>query len=214
MTLRVVGAGLGRTGTLSLKVAPERLLGGPCYHMTEVFAHPDHVEAWHAAARGTMPDWDALFRGYAAAVDWPAASFWREIHAAFPDAWVLLSTRDPASWWKSASTTIFPTSRQARGAWREMVDAVFASRFTAALDDEDACRAAFERHNAEVRRRAPARRLLEWTASRGWAPLCEALGVAIPAEPFPRVNTSEEFAARAATFVRRHRERVAEAQGD
>jgi hypothetical protein len=94
MTLRVVGAGLGRTGTLSLKAALERLLGAPCYHMVEVFAHPEHVAAWHAAARGSMPDWQALFAGYAAVVDWPAASFWPEISEAFPDALVLLSVRD------------------------------------------------------------------------------------------------------------------------
>ena len=74
--LRVVGAGLGRTGTLSLKVALERLLGGACYHMAELFSHPEHVPLWHAAARGSMPDWHALFRGYRAAVDWPVASFW------------------------------------------------------------------------------------------------------------------------------------------
>ena len=95
MTLRVVGAGLGRTGTLSLKVALERLLGAPCYHMSEVFAHPEHVGAWRDAARGRPPDWSALFAGYRAAVDWPAAAFWPELSAAFPDAIVVLSVRDP-----------------------------------------------------------------------------------------------------------------------
>jgi len=86
MTLRVVGAGLGRTGTNSLKVALEQLLGAPCYHMMEVFTHPEHIPDWHAAARGQMPDWHTLFAGYGAAVDWPAAAFWPEISAAFPGA--------------------------------------------------------------------------------------------------------------------------------
>ena len=86
MTLRVVGAGLGRTGTMSLKLALERLLGAPCYHMAEVFVHPEHVAVWHAAARGEPVDWHALFAGYAAAVDWPVGSFWPEVSAAFPDA--------------------------------------------------------------------------------------------------------------------------------
>ena len=195
MTLRVVGAGLGRTGTMSLKLALERLLGAPCYHMAEVFAHPEHVPLWHAAARGEAVDWHRLFRGYAAAVDWPVASFWPEVSEAFPDAVILHSVRDPESWWKSASGTIFPASRDASGEWRAMIEAMFASRFTSALDDERACIEAFERHNADVRARAPKERLVEWRASDGWGPLCAALGVAVPDEPFPRTNTSEEFQA-------------------
>lgn len=133
MSLRVIGADVGRTGTMSLKLALERLLGAPCYHMREVFAHPEHVPVWRDAAQGRMPDWPALFEGYAAAVDWPAAAFWPEISRAFPDALVLLSLRDPGSWWQSAGDTIFPVSRRASGEWREMVDSLFASRFTAAL---------------------------------------------------------------------------------
>jgi hypothetical protein len=181
---------------MSLKVALERLLGAPCYHMAEVFTHPEHVPLWTAAARGEPVDWHALFRGYVAAVDWPVAAFWPEVSAAFPEATILHSVRDPASWWKSASGTIFPASRNASGEWRSMVDEMFARRFTAALDDEAACIAAFERHNADVRARAPKERLLEWRASDGWGLLCAALGTAVPDEPFPRTNTSEEFAAR------------------
>lgn len=199
MTLRVVGAGLGRTGTLSLKVALERLLGGPCYHMSEVFAHPEHVTLWRDAARGRMPDWRALLAGYRAAVDWPASAFWPELMETFPDALVLLSVRDPESWWRSANGTIFPSiDRAPSDEWRAMVHEMMASRFTPRLEDRDACIAAFERHNAEVRRRVPRERLLEWRAADGWEPLCRALGVPVPADAFPRVNTSEEFHARLA----------------
>lgn len=201
MTLRVVGAGLGRTGTLSLKLALERLLGGPCYHMAEVFAHPEHVAAWHDAARGRMPDWNEVFAGYRAAVDWPAAAFWPELMEAYPQALVVLSLRDAESWWRSAHGTIFPSIDLAGGAWRAMIGDLFASRFTPALADRDACIAAFERHNAEVRRRVPAARLLEWRASDGWAPLCAALGVPAPDEPFPRANSTAEFHARLAKEV-------------
>jgi hypothetical protein len=197
MTLRVVGAGLGRTGTLSLKVALERLLGAPCYHMAEVFAHPEHVTVWHAAARGEMPDWRAFLAPYAATVDWPAAAFWPELAAAFPDALVLLSVRDPASWWESAHATIFPASRGQVGTeWRAMVDALFAARFTDALEDREACIAAFEAHNRRVRETVPRARLLDWTPGDGWAPICAALGVPVPDEPFPRVNTRDDFLAR------------------
>lgn len=197
MTIRVVGAGLGRTGTMSLKRALERLLGVPCYHMAEVFQHPEHVPAWHEAARGRMPDWGELLQSYAAAVDWPAASFYRELAAAFPQAWVVLSLREPESWWRSASTTIFPALEQAEDdAWRRMMEDVLATRFTRALTDKEACIAAYERHVAEVRRTVPAGRLLEWCPADGWGKLCDALGLPVPAEPFPRVNTTEEFLSR------------------
>ncbi len=197
MKLHVVGAGLGRTGTNSLKVALERLLGAPCYHMMEVFQHPEHIPLWRAAARGEMPDWNALFADYAAAVDWPAAAFWPELSAAFPDALVLLSVRDPQSWWQSASETIFPSLREQRGTeWHTMVDDVFEARFTRALDDRAAAIAELERHNARVRASVPARRLLEWRAADGWAPLCAALGVPIPNEPFPHTNTRADWQAR------------------
>lgn len=203
MTLRVIGAGLGRTGTMSLKLALERILGAPCYHMAEVFAHPEHVADWHGAARGEMPDWGRLLTGYAAAVDWPAAAFWPELSAAFPDALVLLSVRDPDSWWKSASTTIFQASQSMVGTpWYAMVATMFSTRFTPRLDDREICIAAFERHNQEVRRCVPRERLLEWRASEGWGPLCRALGAPVPDEPFPRANTSEDFRAMHAAAVR------------
>src|SRR5262245_30449351 len=127
MTLRVVGAGLGRTGTMSLKVALERLLGGPCHHMMEVFAHPEQVPYWRAAARGDMPDWNQVFAGYAAGVDWPMCAYWKEIATAFPDALVLFSVRDADGWWKSASETIFKgmhLAEQRMPEWYEMVKAV------------------------------------------------------------------------------------------
>jgi hypothetical protein len=131
-------------------------------------------------------------------VDWPGASFYRELMDAFPDALVLLSVRDADSWWRSAHATIFPTIARAPAEWRAMVGAVFSARFTGALDDREACIAAYQRHNAEVRKLVPASRLLEWRASDGWAPLCAALGVPIPAEPFPHANSTEDFLARVA----------------
>ena len=195
MTLRVIGAGLGRSGTTSLKAALERLLGGPCHHMMEVFAHPEQIPAWQAAADGDMPDWRALLAPYRAAVDWPSAAYWSEIAAAFPDAVILLSVRDREAWWKSASATIFPTIVAAPDPWRRMVLAMMRARFTDRLDDRDACLAAFDRWYADARARIPRDRLLEWRASDGWAPLCARLGVPVPNEPFPHANTTEDFQA-------------------
>lgn len=196
MTLRLIGAGLGRTGTTSLKIALEKLLGAPCHHMMELFAHPEQIPVWHAAARGEMPDWRRFLSGYAAAVDWPSAAFWPELAAAFPDAVILLSEREPASWWKSASGTIFQAIPQAPNpAWRDMVVDLMRERFTWPLDDQGAVLAAYERWYADARARIPRDRLLTWRASDGWAPLCQALGVAVPSDPFPRANTTEEFQA-------------------
>lgn len=197
MTLRVVGAGLGRTGTMSLKHALERLLGAPCYHMTELLEHPQHVGLWDEAARGGHVRWEEIFDGYAAAVDWPVASFWPELSERYPDALVILSVRDPESWWRSASDTIFATLDQiGTDEWRNMIRTVFGSRFTSALDDREACIAAYERHVNDVRRVVPAGRLLEWQPADGWGPLCTALDLPAPRVPFPRVNTRAEFLAR------------------
>ena len=200
MTLRVVGAGLGRTGTHSLKLALEQLLGGPCYHMIEVFGHPDHVPMWRDAALGKPTDWDELFKDYVATVDWPGASVWEPIAEHYPDALVLLSVRDSAdAWWKSASNTIFlAIENQAKEnpAWYEMIQAMFTT-FTPDWQKEDAAKAAYEAHNAHVRATVPPERLIDYTAGSGWEPPCAALGVPVPDAPFPHVNSTEEFRAMA-----------------
>ena len=198
MTLRVVGAGLGRTGTNSLKLALERLLGEPCYHMIEVFSHPDHVATWTAAGRGEAVDWDALFAGFGATVDWPSATFWREIADAQPDAVVLLSTRSsPDAWWRSADDTIFAHLRQPADTdmdeWRAMVEVAIVERFPGVPHDEATAKQSYEEHNALVRATVPGERLLEWQPGDGWQPLCDALDVAVPDEPFPHVNTTADF---------------------
>jgi hypothetical protein len=197
MTLHVVGAGVGRTGTTSLKAALERLLGGRCYHMVEVFGRPGDTALWGVAGAGGAP-WDELFDGYVAAVDWPAASYWREISAAYPDALVLLSTRsDAEEWWQSASSTIIPGSNRDRSPegeiWRANVLHPMLDRFTRDWAEHDAAVAAYERHNAAVRAEVDPGRLLEWQPGDGWAPICERLGLAVPEDPFPHTNTTEEF---------------------
>ncbi len=198
MSLRVIGAGVGRTGTTSLKLALEHLLGGACYHMYEVFQHPDHIPRWHAIVRGGQPDWNAFYDGYVATVDWPGAAFWRPLHEAYPDALVLLSVRDdPASWFRSVDATINELmmrrpQRNAR-AWHAMATELLATTFTAVPFDERSATAAYERHNGEVRATVSAERLLEWRVSDGWRPLCERLGLPVPDEPFPHLNTVDDY---------------------
>jgi hypothetical protein len=204
MKLKVVGAGLGRTGTASLKNALEQLTGGRCYHMAEV--QPEAVATWLSAAREQPVDWAALMRDYSATLDWPAAAFWPELAAANPEAIVLLSTRaTPEQWWASMERTIVPVlstevppGDETRKAHRAMVREVFVRRFTPDWRDPAAAMAAYTRHNEHVRSEVPAERLVEWQPGDGWEPLCAALSVAVPSTPFPHENTTADFRARLA----------------
>jgi hypothetical protein len=198
MSIRVVGAGFPRTGTKSLKEGLERLLGGPCYHMVEVFEHLDHVPIWRDALRGQPPDWNEFLADYVAAVDWPPSAFWRELIEVNPDALVVLSVRDDAAtWWRSADETIFTVTRRdeypEHEEWLAFVHELLAARIAPAWDDRATAMAAYERHNDEVRATVPPERLLEWNAREGWAPIAGALGIATPDEPFPHVNSTEEW---------------------
>jgi len=201
MSLRVVGAGFPRTGTKSLKEGLEQVLGGRCYHMVEVFEHLDHVPVWRDALHGRAPEWNDFLADYVAAVDWPASAFWHELAEANPDALIVLSVRDDAAaWWRSADQTIFQITRRTEypeyGDWLGFVQELLRARIAPHWDDAATAMAVYERHNDEVRATAPRERLLEWNAREGWAPICDALNIPVPEEPFPHVNTTEEWAAR------------------
>jgi hypothetical protein len=200
MALRVIGAGLGRTGTTSLKTALEFLLGAPCYHMDEVYSHPEHVEVWRAALRGEPADLAAVVDGYAATVDFPAGAFWRELSSLFPEALVILTVRESAEvWWRSANATIFEKNRQPvspedpLAVSSGMIAELMSTRFSPDWNDRDSAMAAYERHNDAVRRGVPPERLLEWKADDGWQPLCAALDLPVPEFPFPHKNSATEF---------------------
>jgi len=196
MDLKVVGAGLGRTGTHSLKVALEQLLGGRCHHMAEVFPSDEQKAGWAQAMYGKPVDWDALLADFVAIVDWPGAAFWRELSAANPDALVLLSVRPADEWYRSASNTIFVGIQdwaEKGDPWMQAFVHGMRERFTDRFDDPEAMMAAFEGHNAAVRAEVAPDRLLEWTAADGWGPICERLGLPVPEEPFPVTNTTSDF---------------------
>ncbi len=199
MHLKVVGAGLPRTGTSSLRRALEQLLGGPCLHMSALPGHPFDLGAdWDHALDGGPADWERLLHGYVAAVDWPASMFWRELSAANPDALVLLSVRDSAeTWWQSLNETVLGPARAALAPnWTEGRSLVtLFERFagTDQWDDPALLKAAYERYNADVRKAVPRERLLEWRADEGWQPICRALNLPVPAEPFPWTNRRGEW---------------------
>ena len=196
MTLQVVGAGAGRTGTHSLKVALEQLLGGTCHHMVECFGRPEQIAGFTASVDGEPVDWTALMADFTAMVDFPGSLFWREIAAANPDAPILLSTRDADGWYTSASNTIFVSMDSAppeMQPWMQTVKRMLHDRFSDDFENKDAMIAAYEAHNAAVRAEVPPQRLIDWTAGDGWGPICAALNVPVPDEPFPVTNTTKEF---------------------
>ena len=199
MNLRVIGAGLPRTGTSSLRLALEQLLGGRSYHMSAIPGHPfDLGPGWDLALAGGTPDWDQIFEGYTACLDWPASLFWRELSEANPAALVLLSVRDSAlTWWQSMQETVLPTARLALApGWSEgrgIVTALERFAGTKRWDDPEILMAAYDRHNAQVRAAVPAPRLLEWRAEQGWEPICQALGLPAPGEPFPWTSRRSEW---------------------
>jgi hypothetical protein len=202
MPLSVIGAGFGRTGTLSLKLALEQLGLGPCYHMVEVFKDPKAPGYWEAAADGAPVDWETVFTGYGCTVDWPSATFWRELAQAFPQAKVILSVRDPESWFASTQATIFRRGfDDMDDPFQRMAAKVIGDLFERRLDDKARLIEVFERHNEEVRRALPPERLLVYEVSQGWGPLCDFLGVPAPSGPMPKVNSTEEFQQRVANLV-------------
>ena len=191
--VQVIGAGFGRTGTNSLKLALETLLGGPCYHMVELFQRPTDALAWTSGISGGDVDWAELLDGWSAVVDFPGCSATDELAAAFPDAKILLSTRDPESWWASADRTIFVRAREAEpGTPPGDMVAAMLGRVGVDPDDRDRSIAAFVAHEQRICEQY-ADRLIEWRPGDGWEPLCAGLGVAVPDEPYPHTNTSEGF---------------------
>jgi hypothetical protein len=214
MNLKVIGAGFGRTGTLSLKLALQELALGPCYHMVETIAHPEHDAMWLALAKGETNDWRPILEGYASTVDWPGVMIWKELAVAYPDAKIILTLRDPQSWYRSAAATIFARMLEARDAeilrargvadaidpirrrHMAMINAVVVEQsFDGSLDEANALHM-FNAHNDEVRRLVPPERLLVYEVGQGWAPLCAFLGLPVPATPFPQVNSVDDFGSR------------------
>jgi len=191
MTLRVIGAALPRTGTVSLKVALERLCLGPCYHMSELILHPEGAPLWTAAAEG-RPNWDVLLDGYRSTADFPACYFWRSLVDHYPAAKIILTTRDPESWVDSVLTTVGNPAHQTA-----LIDSPLAPVLRAihieGVREQDRARMieGFHAYQQAVRAALPADRLLVFSARDGWEPLCAFLGVPVPDEPYPNLNSRE-----------------------
>lgn len=193
MSLQIIGAGFGRTGTESLKRALEMLGFGPCHHMHEVMARPDLNTLWRAIAAGTEPDWNRVFDGYRSTVDWPSTHYWEALADHYPNAKIILSLRDSESWFRSMQNTILPvlidsTDPDSFGT-SVIRDRVFSGR----LDDRDHIIGIYEDHIARVTATIPPDRLLTYELGSGWEPLCAFLGCNVPSEPYPSGNRPEQF---------------------
>lgn len=193
MALKVIGAGLGRTGTLSLKLALEQVGFGPCYHMMEVFrGGATRIPHWNAIAENNNPGWDTVFDGFQSTVDWPACNYYRELMDKYPDAKVILSHRPAEKWFASTQATIF--GDMPPGVPRPpFISKIISDIVGPDWHDKDKVIAAYERHNAEVRASVPKAKLFEFQPTDGWAPLCAFLDVPVPDAPYPQVNSTEDF---------------------
>ncbi len=194
MALKIIGAGMGRTGTASLKVALEALGVGRCYHMTEVLKHPGFIEDWIGAAAGKA-DWDRIFSGYSATVDNPGCNYWKELAAHYPDAKVILTVRDASDWFESTSETIH-SGEFARfmknTPFGEMIQKTMWDRMENRMQDRSYMVELFNRRSREIIDSIATERLLVYQVSDGWAPLCEFLDVPVPSMEFPRINSRNE----------------------
>ncbi|HAD08514.1 MAG TPA: sulfotransferase family protein [Porticoccaceae bacterium] len=195
--LEVIGAGFGRTGTLSMRAALGKLGLGPVHHMFEVVKAPEQSSRWLDALEDSRVLREVL-AGYRSAVDWPTCYFYRELMDLYPQAKVILTHREPRGWYKSIRNTIYrlltaktsdmPTD-QVNMARRIVMDLTFDGR----LGEEDYAINVFEKHNAAVKAAVPSERLLVFDVREGWQPLCDFLDKPVPDEPFPQTNSTEEL---------------------
>ena len=202
MSLKIIGSGFGRTGTLSLKAALEILGFGPCYHMQEVVKRPSHTKKWQQIGRGHKIPWESIFHNFQATVDYPASTYYQELLVAYPNAKVVHTVRDPERWYDSTAETIF---RSMDGlpfwayklAWpmghfidlQEQI--VWQGLFNGRFPDRTYAIQRFHDYTEEVKQHVPPEKLLIFQVKEGWKPLCDFLGVPVPDVPFPHINDRE-----------------------
>jgi len=211
MALQVIGAGWGRTGTESLKIALEELGFDRCYHGFDLFNDGRKLQYWKELRETGTTDFDALFKGYRACVDFPAAYYYRELLKQYPDAKIILTVRDPSKWYDSAANTIFKKPDPVKFPilkWLGRISKklnyipqiyyhiqtfLFQEAFHGQIENKEAMMSLFEQWNEEVKRTVPADQLLVYEISQGWEPLCKFLNLPVPATPFPQTNKKEAF---------------------
>jgi hypothetical protein len=198
--LDVICAGMGRTGTLSLRLALETLGFGPCYHMRVLRENPSHTDLWRRVMQGDA-DWPAILSGYRAVADEPAALYWRELAELCPDAKVVLNTRAAEDWYASFLETIHVAVQNrhrvedspSANLLSLVNDLIFEGLFAGNFLDRDKALDFFNSRNQSVIDGVDKDRLLVYSVTEGWDPLCDFLAVPVPDQPFPHINTRAEF---------------------
>lgn len=208
--MRLIGAGFGRTGTMSLKGALELIGYGPSFHMIDLLRTPELLPPWAAAARGEPVDWRAALDGWGSTVDWPGCTFWEQHLQTWPEAKVLLNVRDAEGWYRSCLNSIWEAKEMGlRGELRgsdtenaprpevmQMInDLIWNGTFHGRFLEKEYAFEVFHQHIADVKAKVPADQLLVFEVKQGWEPLCEFLGVPVPDEPFPHLNDTASFRA-------------------
>ena len=201
MALEVIGAGFGRNATNSLRRALEELGFGPCHHMFEISENEGLLPEWEAIVKGESRNWDAAFAGYRSQVDWPGATYWRELAEYYPDAKIVLSVRPVEGWYASFEKTIVPYIENRgkhdtpyRNRQSEMVHELIGRQtFGDRLRDRDYVMSIYEAHTAEVQASVPPDKLLTYEVGTGWEPLCAFLGVEVPDTEYPNTNSTKDF---------------------
>ena len=202
--MKVLGAGFGRTGTMSLKIALEKLGIGPCYHMREVVSHPSHIKIWYDISHGEHPNWDRLFSGFNSAVDFPVCLFYEELVNKFPDAKFILTLRDFDTWYESTANTIYKVPTMLPDWFKRVVypirmfielqvNLIWVGLFKNNFSDKESTELVYNEHIESVKKTIPADKLLIYRVNEGWGPLCEFLNVDKPEIPFPKVNDTAEM---------------------
>ncbi len=211
--MKMIGVGFGRTGTMSLKAALEELGAGPCFHMIDLITGENKardLDQWVKVANDEPVDWTEVFDGWEATVDWPAATKWREIAAAFPDVPVLLNVRDFDGFYKSCANTIMAVKEAAAAGeleqdasreppapelWGVIDKLIWEGDFQGRFKDKEWAREMYWDRVETIKREIPADRLVYWELGDGWEPLADALGVEAPDKPFPHLHDTNEFRA-------------------
>ena len=196
--IKVIGAGFGRTGTLSIRYALEELGYKPCYHMKAALTRPWHIPFWLRAIKGKKVNWRLFFRKYRATIDWPACEFYKQLMEEYPDAKVILNVRDPQEWYDSSYKTIYRI--QNYFPWwfpkifvKMQQKLIWEGRFEGRFEDRDFAIGNFIRHIEEVKEHVPEDKLLIYDVKDGWGPLCRFMQAEEPQKPFPHHHEQKEY---------------------
>jgi len=208
--MKLIGVGFGRTGTMSIKTALEDEGQGPCFHMIDLIRNPDIVDPWHDAAVKGEKDWDKMFAGYNATIDWPGCTFWKELIEVYPEAPVLLNIRDFDPWYKSLHNTVYALRLASEKGeltpdpnrpppspklWEVIGTLLYKVDFQGNFEDESWMREMYANRIEEIKDTVPSERLTVWKLedNPGWGPIADALGIETPNAPFPHLHDTDNF---------------------